>query len=151
MQRFRVGERVCLKVNEDCTGVVVFFQSDGFQVYPKLMAIQWDYEEQVTPQWYRVDEIMRIPDYPTPPPMIIKEQESMSQAIWCDKGDHAFSAKDPGREHYTSTRNVTEGSRVTQRTVEMDICGRCMSETKFYEVPAIAGQTVQDQVPTKDQ
>ena len=59
----------------------------------------------------------------------------MSTAIWCDKGDHAFSAKDTERQHFTQTQLVTVPTgnsygRTTYEerkevTEELDICGPC--------------------------
>lgn len=74
----------------------------------------------------------------------------MSQALWCDKGGHAFSAKDPDREHYTSTKSITEGQRVTQVTAELDICGRCVKESVLVEAPALTASVVQDRVPAQE-
>lgn len=59
----------------------------------------------------------------------------MSQAIWCDKGAHAFSEKDEERQHFTQTRTVklhtgnSYGNDTYQDrqqvTDEIDICGPC--------------------------
>lgn len=59
----------------------------------------------------------------------------MSVALWCDKGDHAFSAKDEERQHFTQTQMVTiptgnSYGRTTYEerkevTEELDICGPC--------------------------
>lgn len=59
----------------------------------------------------------------------------MSQAMWCDKGEHAFSAKDPDRQHFTKTATVevptgnSYGRATYQQreeiTEQLDICGPC--------------------------
>lgn len=66
----------------------------------------------------------------------------MSEVKWCDKGDHAFSAKDPGRQHFTQTQTVkvhtgnSYGNPTYQDqkevTEELDICGPCWSKTNPF-------------------
>lgn len=63
----------------------------------------------------------------------------MTVAIWCDKGEHPFSAKDPERQHFTKTakRRYPSGnsygntvySEVEEVTEEIDICGPCYNGT----------------------
>lgn len=64
-----------------------------------------------------------------------KGSNLMSQTLWCDKGNHAFSAKDLNRQHFTQTRTVevptgnSYGRPTYQErqevTEELDICGPC--------------------------
>jgi hypothetical protein len=99
-----------------------------------LICVHWDAKEDPT-RWYS-------------PTYLRKVEQSMSQAIWCDKGGHAFSAKDPDKEHYTSTRSVPNGNVVQQVTAELDICGPCTKDVVLFEAPQItAGTSVQDKVP----
>jgi hypothetical protein len=59
----------------------------------------------------------------------------MSNAIWCDKGEHAFSGKDPDKQHFINTHEVqvptgNSYGRATYQervavTEEIDICGSC--------------------------
>lgn len=76
----------------------------------------------------------------------------MSTALWCDKGDHAFSAKDPLKQHFSQTQTVTVPTgnnygRATYEerrevTEELDICGPCWSKANPFSKnnpPAIQG------------
>ena len=66
----------------------------------------------------------------------------MSSALWCDKGDHAFSAKDPNKQHFSNTHTVSiptgnSYGRVTYQerqevTEELDICGPCWAKTNPF-------------------
>lgn len=66
----------------------------------------------------------------------------MSTALWCDKGDHAFSAKDPFKQHFSQTQTVTVPTgnsygRATYEerrevTEELDICGPCWSKANPF-------------------
>lgn len=49
--------------------------------------------------------------------------ETVSQALWCDAGEHAFSARDPKRENWQRTMRNEEGEEVT---VPWDVCGECL-------------------------
>lgn len=76
----------------------------------------------------------------------------MSQALWCDIGNHAFSAKDPDREHYTQTKKRKQnvgnsyGTAVyqdqTDITDELDVCGPCVARQGLFSGP-------QDSIPAK--
>lgn len=48
-----------------------------------------------------------------------ERKEAMSQAIWCDPGAHAFSAKDKGRRKYTETIQDENGR---EQTETYDVC-----------------------------
>lgn len=76
----------------------------------------------------------------------------MSQSLWCDKGDHAFSAKDENRQHFTQTQTVkfptgNSYGRTTYEdrkevTEELDICGPCWQTGSPFSKdnpPAIQG------------
>lgn len=70
----------------------------------------------------------------------------MSTALWCDKGDHAFSAKDPLKQHFSQTQTVTVPTgnnygRTTYEerrevTEELDICGPCWSRANPFSPDA---------------
>lgn len=54
----------------------------------------------------------------------------MSQAIWCDWGDHAFSSNDPDRHRLSETKMEKDPEyRDNQRevTTVVDVCGPCWS------------------------
>lgn len=67
----------------------------------------------------------------------------MSAALWCDSGEHAFSSKDPDKQHFTKQRAVkvpTGNSYGTttysdQREIveEFDICGPCASSIGLFQ------------------
>ena len=67
----------------------------------------------------------------------------MSVALWCDKGDHAFSAKDLNRQHFTQTQSVSVPTgnsygRTTYQdrqevTEELDICGPCWLKSNPFQ------------------
>lgn len=50
--------------------------------------------------------------------------EIVSQALWCDQGNHPFSARDPKSEHWE--RQVTN-DKGEKQTVPWDVCGKCMT------------------------
>lgn len=52
------------------------------------------------------------------------EGEIMSQALWCDQGGHAFSARDPQAEHWE--RNATDPQTGKKVMVPWDVCGEHM-------------------------
>lgn len=49
------------------------------------------------------------------------EGKTVSQALWCDQGDHAFSARDPKSEHWERQVKNDKGENVT---VPWDVCGQ---------------------------
>lgn len=67
----------------------------------------------------------------------------MSQALWCNKGMHSFSADDPDKQHFTQTRTVkvstldTSGRSMfaprTEVTEELDICGPCWEKQNMFQ------------------
>jgi hypothetical protein len=69
----------------------------------------------------------------------------MSGALWCDKGDHAFSTKDEERQHFTKTHTVevptgnSYGRPTFQErmevTEEIDICGPCWKSGDLFAKP----------------
>lgn len=52
------------------------------------------------------------------------EGEIVSQALWCDQGEHAFSARDPKAEHWE--RQGTDPATGKKVTVPWDVCGTHM-------------------------
>jgi hypothetical protein len=51
--------------------------------------------------------------------------EIVSQALWCDQGGHAFSARDPKSEHWA--RTVTDPKTGEKAEVPWDVCGLHMA------------------------
>lgn len=49
----------------------------------------------------------------------------MSKALWCDPGNHAFSARDPYKKHSIIQEEVPDGQygEFKLLTEEVDICG----------------------------
>lgn len=47
----------------------------------------------------------------------------MSQALWCDAGEHAFSARDPKREHWQRTLRGDDGEEIQ---IPWDVCSQCL-------------------------
>lgn len=78
----------------------------------------------------------------------------MSTALWCDKGEHAFSAKDPDKQHFTKTQEVqvetgnSYGTRTYQPrmeiTEELDICGPCWKSGNDFAKPKEILPTLDD-------
>lgn len=70
------------------------------------------------------------------------EERKLSQAIWCDTGKHAFSEKDPDRQHFAQTRQVrvkagnSFGEPIWQDrkevTEELDVCGPCWRKQNLF-------------------
>jgi hypothetical protein len=48
--------------------------------------------------------------------------KSMSQALWCDATEHAFSERDPGRQRISVAEFDEDGN---QTLVSKDFCGEC--------------------------
>jgi hypothetical protein len=46
----------------------------------------------------------------------------MSQALWCDAGEHAFTSRDPKREHWQRTLRDENGEEIE---IPWDVCGPC--------------------------
>lgn len=73
------------------------------------------------------------------------ERVPMSNALWCDKGEHAFSAKDQFKQHFVNTHSEpvltgnSYGNPTYQNreivTEEMDICGPCWSKDNPFTTP----------------
>lgn len=74
---------------------------------------------------------------------VIEQQgrSSMSQALWCDQGGHAFSERDPGRQRISVTVLDDNGD---EQQEARDLCGECaqlaglLSKRKTKTVPAIS-------------
>lgn len=154
MRKYIPDDRVYHISDPHCTGTVIATEHGGAGRY--LVTVDWDYTPDYASNpstWYEEDlRLNSRPGYIIPPKVIQPREQNMSQALWCDKGGHAFSAKDPDREHYTSTRNVTNGNITTQMTAELDICGPCTKDVVLFEPPQItSGTPVQDSVPPQVQ
>lgn len=52
-------------------------------------------------------------------------EDMMSQALWCDSGEHAFSERDPDRQHLERTALDQAGNQITE---PIDICGSCAQQ-----------------------
>ena len=67
----------------------------------------------------------------------------MSAALWCDKGNHAFSSKDEDKQHFIQSHTVkvptgnSYGERTYQErreiTEEVDICGPCWKNNNPFQ------------------
>lgn len=58
----------------------------------------------------------------------------MSEALWCDSGNHAFSAMDPDRQRFSQSKMVKDdeyGGRKEVTTV-LDICGPCYAQHNLF-------------------
>jgi hypothetical protein len=94
--------------------------------------------------------------YPTESNPFEMEIHTMSSVLWCDKGEHAFSAKDTERQHFTKTQQVQiptgnsyGGTTYQQRqeiTEELDICGPCWTKGNDFEPKQLANgqETLED-------
>lgn len=63
----------------------------------------------------------------------------MSEAKWCDRGDHAFSVNTDDWEHYNGTKmtkNPTTG-RIEPVVVAKDVCGPCSKSGDLATAAAI--------------
>jgi len=50
----------------------------------------------------------------------------MSKALWCDPGQHAFSATDKGKTHFVSQEEIAmPWGEPKLETIEIDVCGPC--------------------------
>lgn len=52
---------------------------------------------------------------------LIGGMSAMSQALWCDPGDHAFSGRDPERSRYTRTH--VDPATGDEKVEVFDTCG----------------------------
>lgn len=139
---FAVRQRVYHVTDSHCTGIVINISESG------MIGVEWDnvVDYASNPSYWYPDQL-RLVSYTTPPPKLEKEP-IMSQAIWCDQGGHAFSSKDPGKRHFSETRTVDDGYRVSQVTADMDICGECSEKSFLASTPALTASN-QDAVPTQ--
>lgn len=53
------------------------------------------------------------------------EPKIVSSAAWCDAGNHAFRANEPGSESMAGSQFQKDGTR---KVVELDICARCVAK-----------------------
>lgn len=59
---------------------------------------------------------------------IVGKETHMSAAVWCDRGEHAFSANDRGRKQLAEISVDDDGN---EQTIRMDICGKCAATFKM--------------------
>lgn len=93
------------------------------------------------------------PDLPVLDNYEEKEPTQMSTALWCDKGNHAFSSKDQFKRHFSSTHDVQvpTGNSYGQPTYqvrheiteELDICGPCWEKTNPFSADEDAPKEVE--------
>jgi hypothetical protein len=146
MSKFKVGDKVSHISDSRCTGTIIAVEHGGAGRY--LNTVDWDIVEyESNPSTWYDQDLRLVQDYSTIYSKAIREEQNMSQALWCDKGGHAFSSKDPGKRHFSETRSVDDGYRVSQVTADMDICGPCSEETFLTAPAALTAKTVQDKVP----
>jgi hypothetical protein len=55
------------------------------------------------------------------------KRDSMSQALWCDQGGHAFSERDPGRQRLTV--DVLNDETGQEESDYRDLCGECAEKS----------------------
>lgn len=90
-----------------------------------------------------------------------EEIPAMSAALWCDKGDHAFSSKDPDKQHFVNTHTVevptgnsfgrpTYQERV-EVTEEIDICGPCWKSGGILAKKEIPNQPTLDEMEKENE
>lgn len=132
---FKIGDVVYHIEDKQWLGVVTDLQPTVPLSMAPLVCVHWDAEEDPV-RWYS-------------PRYLRKVEQPMSQALWCDQGGHAFSSKDPGKRHFSETRTVDDGYRVSQVTADMDICGPCSESSFLGSTPALTVR--QDVVPEKGQ
>jgi hypothetical protein len=76
----------------------------------------------------------------------------MSQALWCDRGGHAFSDRDPGRKRVAVAGLDDDGNE--QDAQYEDICGECIEKSgllrKARTRPAAQLPGRYDQARTED-
>lgn len=75
----------------------------------------------------------------------------MSNALWCDMGDHAFSANDPNKRKFSQTEEVPDPryeGETKEVTTVMDVCGACFSVRNPFQNPASKAETQAD-IPVK--
>ena len=79
-----------------------------------------------------------------------KEGKIMSQALWCDQGQHAFSARDPKSEHWE--RQATDPKTGEKIVVPWDVCGDHMAaiDNRLAQMEAErAAATAAGQLPAR--
>jgi hypothetical protein len=64
-----------------------------------------------------------------------KKEMTVSAALWCDQGGHAFSERDPERQEFTRASYDADGHRVES---VFSVCGSCGEKSGFRTAPALA-------------
>jgi len=77
--------------------------------------------------------------------------EIVSQALWCDQGGHAFSARDPKSEHWE--RQVTDPKTHEKTTIPWDVCGEHMAQidNRLAQMEAEQAARSASQLPANSQ
>jgi hypothetical protein len=57
----------------------------------------------------------------------------MSEMLWCDRGNHPFSANDPKRTAFTETQTYVD-AQSGKRPVRVDTCGPCNAGQQVTDV-----------------
>lgn len=135
---FSIGEIVQHKNDPNLIGIIRDINPNYHSNIVQYILVEWTTpDEDLWQDWYSGTYLKR-------------REQPMSKALWCDKKGHAFSAADPDKEHYTSTRSIKDGAIVTQVTVELDFCGACAKDVVLHEAPQLGpGTGVQDAVPSQ--
>lgn len=134
---FSIGETVQHKNDKDLVGIIRDINPKYHSNIVQYILVEWaSPDEDLWQDWYSGTYLKR-------------REQPMSQALWCDHGGHAFSSKDPGKRHFSETRTVDDGFRVSQVTADMDICGECSEKSFLASAPALTAAR-QDAVPTQD-
>lgn len=72
----------------------------------------------------------------------------MSEAIWCDMGDHAFSANDPERHRLSESKMVDSPDSYNGKkevTTIVDVCGPCWRTRNPFQEPATPSAIPEDE------
>jgi hypothetical protein len=71
----------------------------------------------------------------------------MSQALWCDAGEHAFSSNDENRHRFSETKMEKDPEYGGQRevTTTVDVCGPCWSTNNPFRQGTEKAEIPQDE------
>lgn len=80
----------------------------------------------------------------------MKERTPVSQALWCDQGNHPFSARDPKKEHWDregpNPAYKPGSDRDETIKIPWDVCGNCVGQINA-RMAAIEAEMQQPQAP----
>jgi hypothetical protein len=73
-----------------------------------------------------------------PPKRKPRKREVVSEAKWCDAGNHAFSSNDPKRHRFSETKMEKDPEYGGQRevTTTVDVCGPCWDTNNPFQQSA---------------